>query len=120
MSTRSLNYFELLKDLRPNIIIILFFHYHIVNVLNLLIFQQLTGDLTIHRQQHTKHDHNRVHYRDSSGMNVLTVGKKEFTHNDHQTKFKENWVSTDYFTANIYYTIYSLIILKKTINIINT
>ena len=54
--------------------------------------QKLTEELTEHRIQHLKNDNTKVQYRDSDGQNILTVGKKEFTHADHQTKFKENWL----------------------------
>ena len=40
-----------------------------------------------------KNDHTKVQYRNLDGNNVLTVGKKEFTHIEHQIKFKESWVS---------------------------
>lgn len=39
-----------------------------------------------------KNDYTKVQYRNTDGNNVLTVGKKEFTHVDHQIKFKESWV----------------------------
>lgn len=39
-----------------------------------------------------KNDYTKVQYRNTDGDNVLTVGKKEFTHAEHQTKFKESWV----------------------------
>lgn len=39
-----------------------------------------------------KSDCTKVHYRNSGGDNILTVGKKEFNHADHQLKFKESWV----------------------------
>jgi inositol polyphosphate 5-phosphatase INPP5A len=57
------------------------------------VVKNLTKDLTMHRLQSVKNDHTKVQYRDGDGQNVLTVGKKEFTHSDHQTKFKEEWVS---------------------------
>lgn len=46
----------------------------------------------MHRVQHVKSDNTKVQYRNSDGTNVLTVGKKEFSHAEHQTKFKEDWV----------------------------
>lgn len=53
----------------------------------------MTENLTIHRLQNIKSDHNKVQYRDADGKNILTIGKKEFTHHtDHQGKFKENWL----------------------------
>lgn len=39
-----------------------------------------------------KNDHTKVQYRNDNGTNVLTVGKKEFNHIDHQIKFKESWL----------------------------
>lgn len=39
-----------------------------------------------------QNDCTKVHYRNSLGDNILTVGKKEFNHADHQLKFKEAWV----------------------------
>lgn len=35
----------------------------------------------------------RVQYRDADGESVLTIGKKEFVHREHQAVFKEDWVS---------------------------
>lgn len=55
--------------------------------------KKLTEDLTKHRIQSAKTDSTKVQYRNADGLNVLTVAKKEFTHIDHQTKFKESWVS---------------------------
>lgn len=57
-----------------------------------LISQKLTDDLTIHRILNVKNDNYKVQYRDPEGKNVLTIGKKEFLHTSHQTKFKESWV----------------------------
>lgn len=54
--------------------------------------QELTENLTMHRIQHVKSDNTKVQYRNEDGTNVLTVGKKEFSHAEHQTKFKEDWV----------------------------
>lgn len=42
-----------------------------------------------------KNDHTKLQYRDEDGSNVLTIGKKEFFHIEHQTKFKESWVSNN-------------------------
>ena len=39
-----------------------------------------------------RNDCTKVHYRNAGGDNILTVGKKEFNHADHQLKFKEPWV----------------------------
>lgn len=39
-----------------------------------------------------KNDHTKVQYRNDNGVNVLTVGKKEFNHIDHQSIFKESWL----------------------------
>lgn len=54
--------------------------------------QKLAEDLTIHRILNVKNDHYKVQYRDGDAQNVLTIGKKEFHHVEHQTKFKESWV----------------------------
>ncbi|XP_055379964.1 inositol polyphosphate-5-phosphatase A [Condylostylus longicornis] len=56
------------------------------------VVKELTEDLTKHRIQNAKNDCTKMHYKNSKGENVLTVGKKEFTHNEHQTKFKESWL----------------------------
>ncbi|ETN59757.1 hypothetical protein AND_008640 [Anopheles darlingi] len=55
--------------------------------------EKLTEDLTMHRIQNaaSKPDSTKVQYRDSDGVNVLTVGKKEFSHCDQST-FKEQWL----------------------------
>ncbi|XP_050099039.1 uncharacterized protein LOC126579613 isoform X1 [Anopheles aquasalis] len=57
------------------------------------VIKKLTEDLTMHRIQNTasKPDSTKVQYRDSDGLNVLTVGKKEFSHCDQST-FKEQWL----------------------------
>lgn len=55
--------------------------------------QKLTEELSIHRILNVKNDHYKVQYRNTDGQNVLTIGKKEFVHAEHQTKFKESWVS---------------------------
>uniref|UniRef100_A0A182K5L8 inositol-polyphosphate 5-phosphatase n=1 Tax=Anopheles christyi TaxID=43041 RepID=A0A182K5L8_9DIPT len=55
------------------------------------VIKKLTEDLTMHRVQNTKNDSTKVQYRDAAGTNVLTVGKKEFSHCD-QSKFKEIWL----------------------------
>lgn len=47
----------------------------------------------MHRVQNVKSDNTKVHYRNLDGDTVLTVGKKEFSHSEHQLKFKEEWVS---------------------------
>lgn len=54
--------------------------------------QKLAEDLTIHRILNVKNDNYKVQYRDGDSKNVLTIGKKEFHHIDHQIKFKESWV----------------------------
>lgn len=54
--------------------------------------QKLAEDLTIHRILNVKNDHYKVQYRDAEAQNVLTIGKKEFHHVEHQIKFKESWV----------------------------
>uniref|UniRef100_A0A182QUI2 inositol-polyphosphate 5-phosphatase n=1 Tax=Anopheles farauti TaxID=69004 RepID=A0A182QUI2_9DIPT len=55
------------------------------------VIKKLTEDLTMHRVQNTKNDSTKVQYRDATGTNVLTVGKKEFFHCDQST-FKEIWL----------------------------
>lgn len=54
--------------------------------------QKLAEELSAHRVMNAKNDFTKMQYRDDEGTNVLTVGKKEFTHIEHQTKFKESWV----------------------------
>uniref|UniRef100_A0A1I8PUM0 inositol-polyphosphate 5-phosphatase n=1 Tax=Stomoxys calcitrans TaxID=35570 RepID=A0A1I8PUM0_STOCA len=56
------------------------------------VVKALTENLTTHRVQSAKSDNTKIHYRNSSGDNILTVGKKEFSHADHQLKFKESWL----------------------------
>ncbi|XP_055851053.1 inositol polyphosphate-5-phosphatase A isoform X2 [Episyrphus balteatus] len=56
------------------------------------VVKELTENLTAHRVQSIKHDSTKVHYRNTDGDNVLTVGKKEFNYADHQLKFKEAWL----------------------------
>ncbi|XP_068157792.1 inositol polyphosphate-5-phosphatase A isoform X1 [Drosophila tropicalis] len=56
------------------------------------VVKELTQNLTAHRVQSMKSDNNKIHYRNTIGNNVLTVGKKEFSHADHQLKFKEDWL----------------------------
>ncbi|KAM7360844.1 inositol polyphosphate-5-phosphatase A isoform 1-T3 [Cochliomyia hominivorax] len=56
------------------------------------VIKELTENLTAHRIQSMKSDCTKVHYRNSGGDNILTVGKKEFNHADHQLKFKESWL----------------------------
>lgn len=58
------------------------------------VVKKLTKDLSIHRIMNIKNDHTKLQYRDDLGSNVLTIGKKEFSHVEHQTKFKESWVCT--------------------------
>ncbi|KAI8114844.1 4, Type I inositol 1 [Lucilia cuprina] len=56
------------------------------------VIKELTENLTAHRIHSTKNDCTKVHYRNAGGDNILTVGKKEFNHADHQLKFKESWL----------------------------
>ncbi|XP_043064901.1 inositol polyphosphate-5-phosphatase A isoform X1 [Drosophila ficusphila] len=56
------------------------------------VVKELTENLTAHRVQNVKNENDKIHYRNSTGNNVLTVGKKEFSHADHQLKFKEDWL----------------------------
>uniref|UniRef100_A0A1A9W6N5 inositol-polyphosphate 5-phosphatase n=1 Tax=Glossina brevipalpis TaxID=37001 RepID=A0A1A9W6N5_9MUSC len=56
------------------------------------VIKELTENLTAHRVHGLQNDCTKVHYRNSMGDNILTVGKKEFNHADHQLKFKEIWL----------------------------
>ncbi|KAL9898989.1 inositol polyphosphate-5-phosphatase A isoform 1-T1 [Glossina fuscipes fuscipes] len=56
------------------------------------VIKELTENLTAHRVHGLQNDCTKVHYRNSLGDNILTVGKKEFNHADHQLKFKEAWL----------------------------
>ncbi len=56
------------------------------------VVKKLTKDLSIHRTLNIKNDHTKMQYRDDVDSNILTIGKKEFLHAEHQTKFKESWV----------------------------
>lgn len=38
-------------------------------------------------------NNSKKQYRDKDGKNILTIGKKEFQHIDHQNKFRGEWVS---------------------------
>lgn len=51
----------------------------------------MTTDLIEQRIPHLKTDHSKVQFRDGDGSIKLTVGKKEFTHVDHQI-FRQNWL----------------------------
>lgn len=76
--------------------------------------QKLSEDLTIHRILNVKNDHYKVQYRNSNGENVLTIGKKEFNHAEHQSKFKESWVWILCAVANAYFLNFIKTNLKKT------
>ncbi|XP_032597655.1 inositol polyphosphate-5-phosphatase A isoform X2 [Drosophila grimshawi] len=56
------------------------------------VVKELTTNLTAHRVQSIKNESTKMNYRNSDGNNILTVGKKEFSHADHQLKFKEHWL----------------------------
>ncbi|XP_062122611.1 inositol polyphosphate-5-phosphatase A isoform X4 [Drosophila sulfurigaster albostrigata] len=56
------------------------------------VVKELTANLVAHRVQSIKTDNTKIHYRNSIGNNILTLGKKEFSHADHQLKFKEYWL----------------------------
>uniref|UniRef100_A0A1I8M351 inositol-polyphosphate 5-phosphatase n=1 Tax=Musca domestica TaxID=7370 RepID=A0A1I8M351_MUSDO len=56
------------------------------------VIKELTQNLTAHRIQSTKNDNTKIYFRDSEETNILTIGKKEFNHIDHQLKFKESWL----------------------------
>ncbi|BFF91716.1 inositol polyphosphate-5-phosphatase A [Drosophila madeirensis] len=56
------------------------------------VVKELTKNLNAYRSENSKNENNKVHYRNSIGDTVLTIGKKEFSHVDHQLKFKEDWL----------------------------
>ncbi|XP_030240785.1 inositol polyphosphate-5-phosphatase A isoform X2 [Drosophila navojoa] len=56
------------------------------------VVKELTTNLTAHRLQSVKNESTKINYRNTDGNNILTVGKKEFSHADHQLKFKELWL----------------------------
>ncbi|KAH8417028.1 hypothetical protein KR222_001772 [Zaprionus bogoriensis] len=56
------------------------------------VVKELTENLNVHRIQSLKTESTKIHYRNSIGNNILTVGRKEFSHADHQLKFKEYWL----------------------------
>ncbi|XP_017139664.1 inositol polyphosphate-5-phosphatase A isoform X1 [Drosophila miranda] len=56
------------------------------------VVKELTKNLNRYRAEDTRIENNKVHYRNSIGDTVLTIGKKEFSHVDHQLKFKEDWL----------------------------
>ncbi|XP_075147189.1 inositol polyphosphate-5-phosphatase A isoform X3 [Haematobia irritans] len=56
------------------------------------VVKALTGNLSAHRIQSIKNENIKIHYRNLAGDNILTIGKKEFSHADHQLKFKEPWL----------------------------
>lgn len=68
---------------------------HVCFSFTLSFVQKLAEDLTIHRILNVKNDHYKVQYRDAEAQNVLTIGKKEFHHLEHQIKFKESWVKLE-------------------------
>uniref|UniRef100_A0A1L8DYM5 inositol-polyphosphate 5-phosphatase n=1 Tax=Nyssomyia neivai TaxID=330878 RepID=A0A1L8DYM5_9DIPT len=55
------------------------------------VVKKLTETLTPHRVSKGT-DSVKMQYRDADGQNVLTVGKKEFTHTEHQIQFKGEWL----------------------------
>lgn len=57
------------------------------------VVRRLGERLSVHRLANVRNDSTRLQFRDASGANVLTIGKKEFTHVAHQTTFREEWVS---------------------------
>lgn len=59
------------------------------------VVRRLAETLSVHRlTKLDRQDASRVQYRDEgSGKCVLSIGKKEFAHLEHQTTFKEEWVS---------------------------
>ncbi|XP_064546977.1 inositol polyphosphate-5-phosphatase A isoform X1 [Drosophila montana] len=56
------------------------------------VVKELTANLTVHRVHSVKNENTKINYRNSDGNNILTVGRKEFCHADHQLKFKELWL----------------------------
>lgn len=72
--------------------LILFFFLPSFHISSTFFEQKLAEDLTIHRILNVKNDHYKVQYRDANAQNVLTIGKKEFHHLEHQIRFKESWV----------------------------
>uniref|UniRef100_A0A0K8WHV3 inositol-polyphosphate 5-phosphatase n=1 Tax=Bactrocera latifrons TaxID=174628 RepID=A0A0K8WHV3_BACLA len=52
----------------------------------------LTINLTEHRLATTNVNNLKKQYRDENGKNILTIGKKEFHHIDHQNKFRGEWL----------------------------
>lgn len=67
------------------------------------VVKKLTKDLSIHRTLNIKNDHTKLQYRDDGDSNILTIGKKEFLHAEHQTKFKESWVCHNILSACLLY-----------------
>ncbi|XP_049305939.1 inositol polyphosphate-5-phosphatase A isoform X3 [Bactrocera dorsalis] len=51
----------------------------------------LTRNLTEHRLATMNVNNLKKQYRDENGKNILTIGKKEFHHIDHQNKFRGEW-----------------------------
>ncbi|CAB3257671.1 unnamed protein product [Arctia plantaginis] len=57
------------------------------------VVKKVTEDLSACRQQNgSAIDSSRLQFRDSENRVVLTVGKKEFGHVDHQKIFREPWL----------------------------
>ncbi|XP_052863203.1 inositol polyphosphate-5-phosphatase A [Anopheles cruzii] len=55
------------------------------------VIKKLTQDLTMHRIRNASSNITRVQYRDADGVNILTVGEKEFSYYD-QCTFKGTWL----------------------------
>lgn len=54
----------------------------------------MTENLNALRLQGRKNaDHTKVQYKNNDGDLILSVGKKEFSHSDHQKIFKQEWVN---------------------------
>lgn len=66
-----------------------------------VLLQKLTEGLTTNRIQNNKNnEYTKLQYTNEESEPVLTVGKKEFNHTEHQTIFlnpSETWVSNFFY-----------------------
>lgn len=71
------------------------FYLHVLYNSELLYLQKLTNGLTKTRVQNTKNnDQTKLHFNNEENNLILTIGKKEFSHNDHERVFLNyEWVS---------------------------
>lgn len=60
--------------------------------IDFLICQNLTRDLIERRIPNQKNDATKVQFSDADGGVKLTVGKKEFTHAEHNEIFHGEWM----------------------------